>query len=117
MPLARPEKTFAISILHQKRMVASSVTNKPASQTLEHAATNVKEELGGTASDVAKIIAGANITTDSVSDAKGAESFVSTGFRPPGGITLRALIGTPVWYYGQKLACCSKADLDAWLNR
>jgi hypothetical protein len=62
--------------MFQKRMVASSVSNKPASQTFEHAATNVKEELGGTASDVAKIIAGANVTTDSVSNG-GVESFVS----------------------------------------
>jgi len=61
----------------QKRLAASSVTNKPGSQTLEHATINVKEELGGTASDVAKIIAGANVTTDSVSDTRGTESFVS----------------------------------------
>jgi hypothetical protein len=51
---------------------------------LEHAATNVKEEIGGTASDVAKIIAGANVTSDTVSDAKGAESFVSLKLRTPG---------------------------------
>jgi hypothetical protein len=46
---------------------------RPASQTLEHAATNVKEELGNSAADLAKVISGANMTTDSVSDT---ESFV-----------------------------------------
>lgn len=77
MALARPERILTTSYILQKRMVASSVTNRPASQTFEHAATNVKEELGGTASDVAKIIAGANVTTDAVSD-RSTESFVST---------------------------------------
>lgn len=47
---------------------------RPASQTLEHAAINVKEELGNSAADLAKVISGANMTTDSVSDT---ESFVS----------------------------------------
>ena len=47
---------------------------RPGSQTLEHAATNVKEELGNSAADLAKVISGANVTTDSVSDT---ESFVS----------------------------------------
>jgi hypothetical protein len=62
-------------LLHwQARTVASSVSTRPASQTLEHAATNVKEELGNSAADLAKIISGANVTTDSVSDT---ESFVS----------------------------------------
>ena len=75
MPSARPQ-ILGTSFL-QKRLAASSVTNKPGSQTLEHATINVKEELGGTASDVAKIIAGANVTTDSVSDTRGTESFVS----------------------------------------
>lgn len=67
-------------------MVASSVTNKPASQTLGHAATNVKEELGDTAADVAKIIAGANVTTDAVSDT-GTDSFL--------GITAKNLHAVP----------------------
>lgn len=80
MPIVRHQGLPA-SLLVQRRLVASSVTNRPGSQTLEHAATNVKEELGGTASDVAKIIAGANVTSDTVSDAKGTESFVSWKFR------------------------------------
>lgn len=65
--------------MFQKRMVASSVSNKPASQSFEHAATNLKEELGGTASDVAKIIAGANVTQDAVTSDAGVQSFVSYG--------------------------------------
>ncbi len=76
MGLVRPERVLPASIGLHKRTVASSVTNKPASQTLEHAATNVKEELGDTAADVAKIIAGANVTTDAVSDTA-TNSFVS----------------------------------------
>ncbi|KAG5723433.1 hypothetical protein E4T56_gene14140, partial [Termitomyces sp. T112] len=50
--------------LHHKRTVASTVSNRPASQTLEHAATNIKEEVGNSASDLAKVIAGANIRDD-----------------------------------------------------
>jgi len=71
----RPQKLSTLFL--QKRLAASSVTNRPGSQTLEHATINVKEELGGTASDVAKIIAGANVTTDSVSDTRDTGSFVS----------------------------------------
>lgn len=56
-------------------MVASSVSNRPGSQTLEHAATNIKEELGNSATDLAKGIAGANLTVDSVSDSSG-DSFI-----------------------------------------
>lgn len=75
MPIVWPQ--IPGTSLLQKRLAASSVTNRPGSQTLEHATINVKEELGGTASDVAKIISGANVNTDSVSDGKGTESFVS----------------------------------------
>ena len=49
---------------------------RPGSQTLEHAATNVKEELGNSASDLAKVIAGANVTNGGIVDS-GADSFVS----------------------------------------
>jgi hypothetical protein len=66
--------TAATRTLLQSRTVASSVSMRPGSQTLEHAATNVKEELGNSATDLAKVISGANMTTDSVSDT---ESFVS----------------------------------------
>ncbi|GAW02972.1 mnn4-regulates the mannosylphosphorylation [Lentinula edodes] len=40
------------------RSVASTVSNKPASQTFDHAALNIREEAGNTAADVAKSIAG-----------------------------------------------------------
>ena len=75
-PIAYPIRlgVSATPSLVQSRTVASSVSMRPGSQTLEHAATNVKEELGNSAADLAKVISGANVTTDSVSDT---ESFVS----------------------------------------
>lgn len=73
-PIARPNRLGITATLFHARTVASSVSMRPASQTLEHAATNVKEELGNSAADLAKVISGANMTTDSVSDT---ESFVS----------------------------------------
>ena len=57
------------------RGVASSVSNRPGSQTIEHATQNVKEELGNSASDLAKAIAGANMTSHTVTDHAG-DSFV-----------------------------------------
>ncbi|KAG7448285.1 uncharacterized protein BT62DRAFT_1074774 [Guyanagaster necrorhizus] len=53
-------------IFFKSRTVASSVSNRPASQTFEHTATNIKEEAGNAASDVAKIIAGTNVIRDDV---------------------------------------------------
>ena len=73
-PTARPIRLGVTATLLHARTVASSVSMRPGSQTLEHAATNVKEELGNSAADLAKVISGANMTTDSVSDT---ESFVS----------------------------------------
>jgi hypothetical protein len=73
-PTARPNRLGVNATLLHARTVASSVSMRPGSQTLEHAATNVKEELGNSAADLAKIISGANVTTDSVSDT---ESFVN----------------------------------------
>lgn len=70
----RPIRLGLTATFFQARSVASSVSMRPASQSLEHAATNVKEELGNSAADLAKAISGANVTTDSVSDT---ESFVS----------------------------------------
>ena len=76
MPIARPAFMGITAALLQARHVASSVTNRPGSQSFEHAATNVKEELGNSATDLAKAIAGANVTRDSISDSSG-NSFVS----------------------------------------
>ena len=73
-PTACQNRLSVTATLLQARTVASSVSMRPGSQTLEHAATNVKEELGNSAADLAKVISGANVTTDSVSDT---ESFVS----------------------------------------
>jgi len=58
------------------RPVASLVSGRPGSQTLDHAALNVKEELGNSAADLAKVIAGANVTDSSVSNSS-EDSFVS----------------------------------------
>ncbi|KAF9532886.1 hypothetical protein CPB83DRAFT_846547 [Crepidotus variabilis] len=70
-PIARPiqylPKSPIIAAL-QARGVASHVSGRPASQSLEHAATNVKEELGNSAADLAKVIAGANVAGDSVAN-------------------------------------------------
>jgi len=74
VPIAPVALGLTSTLLHA-RTVASQVSGRPGSQTLEHAATNVKEELGNSASDLAKAIAGANVTqpiTDSSAD-----SFVS----------------------------------------
>src|SRR6266540_472330 len=59
-----------------RRSVASLVSGRPGSQTLDHAATNVKEELGNSAADLAKVIAGANLTHDPISNSS-EDSFVS----------------------------------------
>ena len=72
--VARPISLRITATRLHARTVASSVSIRPGSQTLEHAATNVKEELGNSAADLAKVISGTNVTTDSVSDT---ESFVS----------------------------------------
>jgi len=48
------------------RGVASSVSGRPASQTAQHAATNIKEEVGNAATELAKSIAGANLPVDNV---------------------------------------------------
>jgi hypothetical protein len=73
----RPQLKPTTSPAFHARCVASLVSGRPGSQTLEHAATNVKEELGNSASDLAKVIAGANVTQDTVVNS-GEESFVST---------------------------------------
>lgn len=46
------------------RTVASSVSGRPGSQTLGHAALNIKEEVGNSAIDAAKTIAGGNLEVD-----------------------------------------------------
>ncbi|KAF8077665.1 hypothetical protein FPV67DRAFT_1647796 [Lyophyllum atratum] len=81
------------STLLHRRTVASSVSNRPASQSLEHAVTNIKEEVGNSATDLAKAIAGANVMHDTVSDDS------STSFL---GITTRVAheVPEPVMVFG-----------------
>ncbi|KAF8350405.1 hypothetical protein F5887DRAFT_939031 [Amanita rubescens] len=69
------------------RPVASSVSGKPGSQSLEHAATNIKEEVGNSAADLAKVIAACNVTQNSVGPTE-SESFL--------GITRQVLYDVPM---------------------
>ena len=57
------------------RGVASTVSNKPGSQTFPHAAQNIKEETGNSAIDLAKSISGNVPLPDYIEP--GRESFVS----------------------------------------
>ncbi|EDR03320.1 uncharacterized protein LACBIDRAFT_307419 [Laccaria bicolor S238N-H82] len=75
IPLVRPSILGANPAVLQVRWEASRVSMRPGSQSLEHAATNVREELGNSATDLAKVIAGANVAGDSVVDSS-AESFI-----------------------------------------
>jgi hypothetical protein len=46
--------TFGLGV----RLVASQVSNRPASQSIPHAAQNIKEEMGHAIEDMAQAIAG-----------------------------------------------------------
>ncbi|EJD53104.1 hypothetical protein AURDEDRAFT_54788 [Auricularia subglabra TFB-10046 SS5] len=46
------------SLVLQRRHVASTVSGRPASQSLPHAAQNIKEEVGNSAADLARSLAG-----------------------------------------------------------
>ncbi|KAH9900846.1 hypothetical protein C8Q73DRAFT_636886 [Cubamyces lactineus] len=48
------------------RGAASSVSGRPGSQTVGHAAQNIREEVGQSAADLAKSIAGGNVFQDNV---------------------------------------------------
>lgn len=48
------------------RGVANSVSGRPGSQTAGHAAQNIREEVGQSAADLAKSIAGGNVFQDGV---------------------------------------------------
>ncbi|KAI0784416.1 hypothetical protein C8Q75DRAFT_724474 [Abortiporus biennis] len=48
------------------RGAASQVSGRPGSQSFEHAATNIKEEVGNSTADLAQAIAGGNVYGDSV---------------------------------------------------
>jgi len=66
----------AVSMLQFRRSVATSVGSRPASQNLKHAALNIREEVGNSAADAARSIAGGNLATDYVPPEK-QSSFVS----------------------------------------
>jgi hypothetical protein len=58
------------------RNAASSVSGRPGSQTLGHAALNIKEEVGNSAMDAAKTIAGGNLEVDYIPTDGKQQSFV-----------------------------------------
>src|SRR5712672_4235096 len=69
-PILRSANAF-----QQHRAVASHVSGRPASQTISQAAVNVREEVGNSTTDWAKVIAGGNFTDDAVKPNR--ETFVS----------------------------------------
>ena len=80
LPPCYQSVSSAPRILVSVRGVASSVSNRPGSQTPEHAATNIKEEVGNAASELAKSIAGANFPIDNVKPIN--NTFVSIALTP-----------------------------------
>ena len=58
-----------LSLLRSQLIVrgaASTVSGRPGSQTVGHAAQNIREEVGQSAADLAKAIAGGNVFADNV---------------------------------------------------
>jgi hypothetical protein len=73
---SQPSQILRIAnALQQRRAVASHVAGRPASQTISQAALNVREEVGNSTKDWAKVIAGGNYTSDTVKT--DSETFVS----------------------------------------
>lgn len=58
-----PPQTIRLALV---RSVASQVSGRPGSQSLDHAATNIKEEVGNSTADLARSIAGGNVYGDAV---------------------------------------------------
>lgn len=74
---SHPSHIFRIAnAFQQHRAVASHVAGRPASQTISQAALNVREEVGNSTTDWAKVIAGGNFTSDAVKTAD-RDTFVS----------------------------------------
>ena len=74
----RPYPSHIVKITNgfqQHRAVASQVSGRPGSQTISQAAVNVREEVGNSTTDWAKVIAGGNSSGDSVKPDR--ETFVS----------------------------------------
>ena len=76
-PLLRNKLTVFNPNQFAVRTVASQVSGRPASQTIEHAAENIREEVGNSAADLARTIAGGNYFDDSVKPPS-SDTFVSS---------------------------------------
>jgi hypothetical protein len=73
---SQPSQILRIAnAFQQHRAVASHVSGRPASQTISQAALNVREEVGNSTTDWAKVIAGGNYGSDTVKTDR--ETFVS----------------------------------------
>ena len=77
--IARPPSTVLRSQIIA-RGAASSVSGRPGSQTLGHAAQNIREEVGSSAADLAKSIAGGNLYVDNVEPTQ--QTFVCISLPP-----------------------------------
>jgi len=80
-------------MLRLRRSVATSVGSRPASQNLKHAALNIREEVGNSAADAARTIAGGNMATDYVSPEKQTSFFGVTK-------TVAGAVPRPYLYFG-----------------
>jgi len=83
----------AASMLPLRRPVATSVGSRPASQNLKHAALNIREEVGNSAADAARSIAGGNMATDYVPPDKQSSFLGVTG-------TVASAVPTPYLLFG-----------------
>lgn len=66
LPLCAPSTSSLLRAQWLVRGAASSVSGRPGSQTVRQAAQNIKEEVGNSVTDFAKVIAGANWYQDAV---------------------------------------------------
>ena len=69
LTLARLQPSHTLKLTNafqQQRGEASNVSGRPASQTISQATVNVREEVGNSTTDWAKVIAGGNFTDDAV---------------------------------------------------
>lgn len=78
-PVLLPLVGSATRVPHGRLLVrgaASSVSNKPGSQTFKQAAQNIREEMGNSTTDLAKAIAGANWFHDAVAPEAKRDTFL-----------------------------------------
>ena len=125
-PLVRPRQLAVLGALNTQtvhaRFAASSVNNRPGSQTVKHAGQNVKEEIGNSAADWARSIAGGTLSVDTVKPKKdsfiGITSAVANSVPKPylfmglaGGLPYVASAGTTIYLAHQ--AGLAAAGLDS----